>query len=192
MFAKYGETLEMKALMESENPVGVQEMDPEGFTTLLWACRNGHVKMTEYLMSVGADKETGCSHGLRALHHACNNNREAVARVLLDEKADPNAADGAGNTAVHYAASRGILNLLNQVVEGGGDLTVQNKAGQTALHKVGVGGDLSVWFMCNSSSAAVSLLFQHVFYHIFYHESSRNGSSFISPLHLLADRLTTL
>jgi len=105
--------------------------DDMGFTILLWSCRNGHEKMTSYLLEQGASKDASCSHGLQALHHACNNNREAVVRLLLEAGCPLDATDVMGNTAVHYAASRGVLNLMNQLVDAKCDTAVQNKAGQT-------------------------------------------------------------
>lgn len=62
--------------MESENPFDLKTTDANGLTVLQWASRNGHVRMTQYLLDAGANKETADTNGMRAIHHACNNNRE--------------------------------------------------------------------------------------------------------------------
>jgi ankyrin repeat protein len=145
MFAKYGEVLEFKALAEAENsPFDIETNDEQGFTVLLWASRNGHAKMVQYLLDKGANKESACMNGLRSLHHACNNNREACVRLLLKCGCDPNSADVMGNTPLHYAASRGILNLVINVVDEGGDIKALNKAGQSILHRATVGGHVGI------------------------------------------------
>mmetsp|Transcript_22308 Transcript_22308/g.50445 ORF Transcript_22308/g.50445 Transcript_22308/m.50445 type:complete len:235 (+) Transcript_22308:45-749(+) len=144
MFAKYGEYLEFKALRESATPVDPKAVDSQGFTYLIWSARNGHTKMTNYLLGDGADKESACSHGLRAMHHACNNNREAVVDILIESKCELNPLDDVGNTPLIYAASRGILNLVNALVAGGADPKATNKNGQTALHKAVIGGHIGI------------------------------------------------
>lgn len=64
--------------MDSDKPFDLKTTDPIGMTVLLWSARNGHTRMTQYLLEKGAIKEASCIHGMRAIHHACNNNREVV------------------------------------------------------------------------------------------------------------------
>jgi len=147
MFAKYGEVLEFKAFQEEKNITEqmLNSRDDLGFTSLLWASRNGHIKMAEHLIEQGAWLESTCANGLRSLHHACNNNREGIVKVLLEAHADVNATDFSnGSTPLHYAASRGILNLVNTVLDGGANLKAVNKSGQSALHRATTAGHIGI------------------------------------------------
>ena len=65
--AKYGEALEFMEKTE-ENPAWkVETTDPEGFTVLHWSSRNGHTRMTEYILKIGGSAEAADRNGLRAL-----------------------------------------------------------------------------------------------------------------------------
>ena len=51
-----------------ENPAWkVETTDPEGFTVLHWSSRNGHTRMTEYILKIGGSAEAADRNGLRAL-----------------------------------------------------------------------------------------------------------------------------
>ncbi len=77
----------------------------KGMTPLLFAARNGDVKMTKTLIAAGVDvNETGVD-GTHALPYAIVAGHDAFALFLLDEGADPNSSMG-GVSALHVAAGR--------------------------------------------------------------------------------------
>jgi ankyrin repeat protein len=68
--AKYGEALEFQEKVEEQpedKQYDVQKKDREGYTVLHWACRNGHTRMTEYLISIHANKTATDNNG--ECHH---------------------------------------------------------------------------------------------------------------------------
>ena len=74
-----------------------------GFTTLMFAARNGDVAMGRALIDAGVDVNAPGSDGTHALPFAIIAGQAAFARFLLDEGADPNQGTG-GVTALHAAA----------------------------------------------------------------------------------------
>merc|ERR1719230_351781 len=102
---------------EEKVPFDINIKDKTGMSPFGWACRNGHVKVAQYLQESGANIEVASGGGLRPLHHAVNNNYEPIVEFLLDLNADVSAVDENGCTALHWASSRGVLNIIVRLIE---------------------------------------------------------------------------
>ena len=77
-----------------------------GFTTLMFAARNGDVAMGRALVEAGVDVNAPGSDGTHALPFAIIAGQAGFARFLLDEGADPNRR--AGGVAALHAAAGGV------------------------------------------------------------------------------------
>ena len=77
-----------------------------GFTTLMFAARNGDVAMGRALVEAGVDVNAPGSDGTHALPFAIIAGQAGFARFLLDEGADPNHR--AGGVAALHAAAGGV------------------------------------------------------------------------------------
>ena len=77
-----------------------------GFTTLMFAARNGDVAMGRALVEAGVDVNAPGSDGTHALPFAIIAGQAGFARFLLDEGADPNHR--AGGVAGLHAAAGGV------------------------------------------------------------------------------------
>jgi ankyrin repeat protein len=65
-----------------------------GFTALLWACRNGHTEAAKELLAHGANIEAIItSEGWSPLHLACCHKKRDIIKLLLENNADTNKRD---------------------------------------------------------------------------------------------------
>jgi ankyrin repeat protein len=91
-----------------------------GFTSLLFAAREGDAESAELLLNAKADVNEVAADGSSALVIAVHSGNVPVAKVLLDRGADPNLS-GAGYTALHAAVLRGQVELLGALLAHGAD-----------------------------------------------------------------------
>lgn len=104
--AAVGSLDRVKLLVEHPDGFDINERDELECTVLISACRCGQLKVSNYLIEMGADIEVEAYGGMRALHHAVNGCYEALVIALIEKGVDVNARDGAGNTPLHWSAAR--------------------------------------------------------------------------------------
>ncbi|XP_072258970.1 ankyrin repeat domain-containing protein 39 isoform X2 [Pyxicephalus adspersus] len=75
--------------------------DDFGYTALHYSCRNGHLPVCSFLLSVGADSNAQTHGGSTALHRAAYCGHLPVVQLLLKHRADPGKKDSDGRTALH-------------------------------------------------------------------------------------------
>jgi uncharacterized protein len=80
-----------------------------GWTSLMYAARQGSVEAAGALADVGADKDLADPEGSTALILAIINAHFDLAEVLLQKGADPNIADSTGMTALYAAVDMHTL-----------------------------------------------------------------------------------
>jgi ankyrin repeat protein len=104
-------------------------------SSLHMAVHNGHVDVTELLLSQGADVNVQDSRGWTSLHWAASRGHKELVQLLLRHHALPNAVDGDGNTALHIAARASAFSIIYVLVGAESSLVhISNAKGETALH----------------------------------------------------------
>lgn len=79
-----------------------------GYTPLIYAAREGHLDIVQWLLSSGANPDAAtCSGGATALHRAAYCGHLAVVQQLLAAGATPGLQDADGQTALHKAVQQG-------------------------------------------------------------------------------------
>eukprot|EP00057_Strongylocentrotus_purpuratus_P029946 XP_780286.3 PREDICTED: ankyrin repeat domain-containing protein 39-like [Strongylocentrotus purpuratus] len=143
----------------------VNKGDTDGWTALHGASQNGHLDVTRYLISQGAQMNKGNNDGRTALHIASHKGHLDVTKYLISRGAEVNKEDNNGRPPLHGAAQNGHLDvteylisqkaeldqndlkaihlaiqhghtsIIEKLVSAGADLNIQSTDGQTCLHK---------------------------------------------------------
>jgi len=103
-------------------------------TALYKAASNGHEKMVEFLLSIGARVDERNKKGETPLHGAVEKSHDKMVRILLQAGADVNAQDNKGRTALMKAANKAYEFIATILLEAGANLELKNKKGQTARY----------------------------------------------------------
>ncbi|MEQ1898293.1 MAG: ankyrin repeat domain-containing protein [Vicinamibacterales bacterium] len=109
-----------RALVNRANPnditaAMVGEVSQGGSTPLLFAARQGDVRVGELLLAAGADVNDIAPDGTSVLTTAVHGNHTALALLLLEKGANPNVI-GSGYSALHAAVLRGNARLATQLL----------------------------------------------------------------------------
>ncbi len=120
---KYGDSALMLAALKGWQSIAEAlgaagaEINPEGWTPLIYAAFEGHTAMVGFLLDEGADVDAQAPNGVTALMAASRNGHLETVRLLLDRKADPELTNQAGAKALDWALAAGntaIGGLLRQ------------------------------------------------------------------------------
>ncbi|MDH3279932.1 MAG: ankyrin repeat domain-containing protein, partial [Gammaproteobacteria bacterium] len=109
------------------------DVDAYGYTALMFAAMNGHLKVVELLLDRGADINGQSDDGRTALMVAAWNGHEKVVLNLIDRGADVNVRNEEGWTALTHAAWKGHKTIAGTLLAHGADPKVKNRDGWTAL-----------------------------------------------------------
>ncbi len=116
-----------------ENPSIVNSPDSSQCTPLHWAAFMGYNKITDLLITRGANLEARDKMKSTPLHVASIKRHEATARLLILRGAHINAKGLDDLTPLHFAAFRGLNSLVKFMVSKGADLTAKEVRGWTPL-----------------------------------------------------------
>lgn len=153
--------------LEDDETLG--EDDPSGQGGLWAAAQNDRADMIKKLLSLGLDKNFGCSMSGTPLIAAAFSGSEAAAAVLIEAGTDLNKPDGSGLTPLHNAAKglrvvrgkgpsledteSGRFKITKLLLEAGADASMKDNAGNTPLGvctsehiKKLLSGDMNVTF----------------------------------------------
>ncbi|RYP61230.1 hypothetical protein DL770_009835 [Monosporascus sp. CRB-9-2] len=124
------------------DPSLLDSRDDEGRTALLMAVENNHRRMTEMLLTRGADPNVPDRYGRTCLHlavEACGSDSSRSARslsivkILLEHKANPNARDNTDKRPLYLACHLGNGKLVNELLRAGADANGRGVLDETPL-----------------------------------------------------------
>ncbi|KEG11683.1 ankyrin [Trypanosoma grayi] len=130
-------------LQRTLSSVNVNEVGPEGFTPLFYACMRKGVGITtvEEILRLGAEVDLKGSDRETPLYISCFNGKTDVVLLLLHRGADANATNGIDNeTALHVAARTGNCALIDILLSRKANINAQNIRKETPLYSAAKAG----------------------------------------------------
>jgi ankyrin repeat protein len=142
----HGDTNETIRLIDSQ-PELLEVHFPEnvGLTPLMWACRNRHTAIVEFLLQKGASvnvtnpvdaKGDGGNTALWFTAQGASPGTVPLARLLLDHRAAIDARCERGTTAFFLAVSWLHMELVQFLISRGADPFIENDDGKTPLQVI--------------------------------------------------------
>jgi ankyrin repeat protein len=124
----------LEKVMESlEAGAGVNSVDTEGRTALMFAAFNGHSRIVLELLNRGAGVDRRDLQGRTALLYAATGPFPETVRILLDKGADPNIVDsGEHFTPLMHAAAEGNMEVVVILLQAGADPAAKDIDGDNA------------------------------------------------------------
>jgi len=118
----------------TSDPALAKSSSPDGFPLIALAAVFGHLEITRYLASLGADVDTPATNGsgYNALTGAVASGHTEVVEWLLENSANPNYRYGAGYSPLLTAAANGHLEILKLLVSHGADPNATTADGKSA------------------------------------------------------------
>lgn len=121
--------------MARQQEVDIDCQDELGTTALIRSAERGDIRMTSYLLEMGANpNKKAHATGETPLLNATENNHLKVIEKLIDNGAHIDEADNYGKTPLLAAILTNNSTLAHRFINEGADLNKQNIWGQTALH----------------------------------------------------------
>ncbi|MFN3325065.1 MAG: ankyrin repeat domain-containing protein [Bryobacteraceae bacterium] len=108
-----------------ENPAGVSEYSPDGWTPLHLAAFFGQPEAVGVLLARGADVNA------RLRNQMANLALHAAAALLLEAGSEPDAVQSGGYAALHSAAQNGDLTTAGLLLAHGAQVGILSESGQT-------------------------------------------------------------
>lgn len=123
-----------------------QSHNPFSLLPLHYSCAIGDLKITEHLITHGADVNLYDDLTLTPLHHACSNGFPEIARVLITQGADINAYDDMAWTPLHHACREERLDVVRCLVENGANVNahLEDRISETPLGDVATSCSLAL------------------------------------------------
>ena len=112
-----------------------QISNPNGYSALHIAARQGHVDIVEYLLAQGIEVDLQDRRGHTALHLAVWGQHEDIVDLLISHGANANHNKGQGQvTPLHVAAKRGNKVIAEKLLKAGADINLTNHNRLTAVN----------------------------------------------------------
>ncbi|MBO1225611.1 MAG: ankyrin repeat domain-containing protein [Candidatus Scalindua sediminis] len=104
--------------------VGVNTIDRDGYTALIWAAVYGQRACVQKLIEKGSKVDVKNSIGWTALISASHNGHKAIVELLIENGADVNVKANDGNTALTFA-SAGAYDEIVDILKKSGAVSVK-------------------------------------------------------------------
>ncbi|KAJ8607285.1 hypothetical protein CTAYLR_009528 [Chrysophaeum taylorii] len=131
-YAAMGGHLECVNLEVLRAGTTVDVKDKQGWTPFVCAAANGHLKVMDRLLALGADIGAVTDRGRTGLHWAAAKGRLDCVLALLKRGADVRAIDKAGMTPLHLAAQHGHVAVCTKLIsKSEKPLSMKNNMGST-------------------------------------------------------------
>ncbi len=127
---------------------GVNDVQADGMTALLWAAANDELATARSLLKAGADPKKTNRYGVTPLSLACQNGNGELVELLLAAGADPQQALPGGETPLLTAARTGQPGPVRALLARGARVGDALPNGQTPL----------MWAAAEGNTAVVGLL----------------------------------
>ncbi|KAL6406885.1 ankyrin repeat domain-containing protein 52 [Ilyonectria robusta] len=95
--------------------------DKNSWTSLHWACRNGHRDVVKLLITYGATVDAHDSDGRTPLNRAVRIGDLEIVQMLLQAGASPVSRDSSGLSLTHFASAGGLTEVLSLLLQIGVD-----------------------------------------------------------------------
>ncbi len=119
---------------QMEQGVDVDEVDPNGRTTLMIAAFDGHTDVVKLLLDHGAEVDHRDLAGRTALMYASSGQFPGTVQLLLDRGADVNSVDtDEGWSSLMLAAAEGLQPVVEVLLRGGADINATDEDGDKAI-----------------------------------------------------------
>jgi ankyrin repeat protein len=112
---------------------GIDVLDGEACTPLIWASFHHRLDLLKWLIDQGANVNHQDRHGYCSLHYVAQEKLSDIAEILLRACADTELRDVYGNTPLWTATfnARGDLSMVRLLVDYGASFENKNNAGKT-------------------------------------------------------------
>ncbi|XP_065193226.1 transient receptor potential cation channel subfamily A member 1-like [Sycon ciliatum] len=130
--ASEGKYRTTKFLVES-TPTNVNDIDDQGRTPLHLAAINGHQRLCELLMDLGADVSARDNRRWTPLCHASSEGHCNTMESLLEHGSPVNIKDHRGNTPLHLACMAGHSKAVRTLLDHNAVLVQKNSDGMTCF-----------------------------------------------------------
>lgn len=88
------------------------EIDPDGWTPLIYAAFEGHAGIVRYLLTLNIDIDAQSDTGITALMAASRHNHLEIVKILLEHEADASLANQDHQTALDMAMKAGYPEIV--------------------------------------------------------------------------------
>ena len=96
----------------------------------------GHIGLSQWLITHGADINSRCADNYTLLHVASGEGHLRIVKWLLDHGADVNSKEKRGWNPLHFAVHRKRLNICRMLLEHNAEVNSRDDRGSTPLHVV--------------------------------------------------------
>ena len=129
------------------------DMSTSGFTPLIVASANGHLKVVKQLIKYNAEVNAVHPEGVNALMYAAAGGHIEVVEYLIQNGADINKLHAHGGSALMEACTSGNIAVVEVLVKNGADVTVTDKDGVTTLMSAAAQGHIETTKLLLESKA---------------------------------------
>lgn len=129
--ARSGTVSQAQVLLQ-KNPKIVNDINADGYSSLILACYRGNNDVAKFLIESGANIDYNNAMG-NALMAAVVKNNVDIVHLLLAKNADVNQTDANGTTALIYAVQFKNVSLVKLLLANKADKTKIDNNGKTAF-----------------------------------------------------------
>ena len=122
----------VQALLSSAS-IDIDQVNPQGFTPLIFAAEKGFSRVVRILIGSGANVSIAGDYGATALHMSSQNGHLTATNDLVRAGADIEAKRDDDSTPLHMAIQAGHLEVTTALINGGANVDSRMTDGRTPL-----------------------------------------------------------